>query len=175
MLCGHGEERWLCARGSLRSQPQGCSRGGKLNRAGVWDELCLAGWGIQFSPRFLVLFWPVPLSWQRVGTFRGGLREGICTYRRMGVNRVVPLLGGVDVATKARFYLMPGKTHLIFPVWIDSHIFLLRSIFDSIAGSWMGNHQTLFPSFLAAYVTFCLSLFSALQSSCPEASGCTGQ
>ena len=62
------------------------------------------------------------------------LGGGIYTYRRMEVNYVVPLLSSVDVAMKARFYLMPGKTCLIFLVWIDSHIFLLTSTFDSNAG-----------------------------------------
>lgn len=34
--------------------------------------------------------------------------------------------------------------------------------------------KQIISQFLTAYVTLCLSLFSVLQSSCPEASGCIG-
>lgn len=134
-------ERWG---GSLHSQPQGCSRTNKLNKAETWPNLCISNCGIKFSPISCCFFWPVPLSRWCVGTFWSStcqrlpaasrdpyLRARIYTYRRMEAYYVVPLLG---VAVKARFYLMHGKTCLKFFVWNDSHIFLLRSIFDSNAG-----------------------------------------
>lgn len=137
---------WEGRGGSLHSQLQGCSRVSNLNRAGAWAHLCLVGCGIKLLPHFLVLFWPVPLSRWHMGTFRSSmcqrvpaasrdpcLRGGIYTCRHMEVNYVVPLLCMVDVATKARLYLMPGKTCLKFLVWIDSHIFLLRRTFNSNA------------------------------------------
>lgn len=61
------------------------------------------------------------------------LRGGISTYTHTEMNCFVSLLSRLDVAMKTRFNSRPGNTCLIFLVWIDSHIFLLRGTFDSNA------------------------------------------